>query len=191
LAAESLPDALIERAELRFVERVGEREHGARVLDRREAIRRWRADPLRRRIGGDQLRMLRLELLELAHQRVVRLVGDRRRIEDVVLVVRLLDPLAQLHIALFSGRCGHAGILAQSPVLASQRWPQPLRSPRSTWSSSPRSWITRGPTASAVRTPGSSLRRTTVVPTSRLKSALITVTPTASLGGSAASPWTW
>ena len=188
LAAESLPDALIERAELRFVERVGEREHGARVLDRREAIRRRRADPLRRRIGGDQLRMLRLELLELAHQRVVRLVGDRRRIEDVVLVVRLLDPLAQLHSALFSGRCGHAAILAQSPVLASQRWPPPLRSPRSTCSSSPRSWTTRGPTASAVRTPGSSRRRTTDGPTSRSRAASWSGTPTTSRGGSAAGP---
>jgi hypothetical protein len=64
------------------------------------------------RFGEGQLR---LEVLELPHERVVRLVGDRRLIEDVVLVVRLLDPLAQLGGPLLRGRRGHAPILAQPP----------------------------------------------------------------------------
>ena len=127
LAAEALPHALVECAELGFIEGVRERQHRMRVLDRCETVRRRRPDPLCRRLGRDELGMLRLELLELAHQRVVRLVGDRRRIEDVVLVVRLLDPLAQLGGALLDGRTGHASILAQATVLASRRWPQPHR----------------------------------------------------------------
>ena len=38
-----------------------------------------------------------------------------RLIEDVVLVVRLLDPLPQLGGPLLRGRRGHAPILAQPP----------------------------------------------------------------------------
>jgi len=51
--------------------------------------------------------MLRLEVLQFAHERVVREVVDRRLIEDVVLVVRLLDLLAKLGNALLGGRNGH------------------------------------------------------------------------------------
>ncbi len=100
VATQTLPDPLVERAELGFVERVRQREHRARVLDGREAIGGRRPDPLRRRVGRDELWMLRLELLEFAHQRVIRLVRDRRLVEHVVLVVRLLDPLTQLGYAL-------------------------------------------------------------------------------------------
>jgi hypothetical protein len=59
--------------------------------------------------------VLRLEVLELPHERVVRLVGDRRLIEGVVFVVRLLDPLAQLGGPPLRGQRGHAPILAQPP----------------------------------------------------------------------------
>ena len=48
VAPERLPDALVERADLGFVERVREREHRVRVLDRREAVRRRDTDALRR-----------------------------------------------------------------------------------------------------------------------------------------------
>src|SRR4029077_1100214 len=107
VTAERLTDALIECADLGLVERVGQAEHRVRVLDRRESVRRWRADPLGRRLRRDELRVLRLEGLELAHERVVREVVERRLIEDVVLVIRLLDPLAELGDALLGFRNGH------------------------------------------------------------------------------------
>ena len=52
----------------------------------RKALFRLAPDPLRGRVAGHQLRMLRLQRLQLAHQRVEGGVGDLRRIEDVVLV---------------------------------------------------------------------------------------------------------
>src|SRR5207248_11634687 len=53
--------------------------------------------------------------LELAHERVVCLIGDRRLIEDVVLVVRLLDLLPKVSDALLGGRRDHGLILSQRP----------------------------------------------------------------------------
>ena len=53
-------------------------------------------DALRGRFGGDELGMRLLERLQLAHEGVVGLVADGRPIEDVVLVVRFLDLLAEI-----------------------------------------------------------------------------------------------
>ena len=53
------------------------------------------ADALRGRVRGAQLRMLGLELLQLAKEAVVFDVGERRAVEHVVLVARLLDLLAE------------------------------------------------------------------------------------------------
>ena len=69
------------------------------------------ADTLRWRIGGRELRVLALEHLELAEQRIVFRVVDRRRVERVVAVVVLLERGAQLHRALGdlarnAGGCG-------------------------------------------------------------------------------------
>ena len=55
-----------------------------------------RADALRRRIGRAQLGMRRFEIEQLAQQRVVLRVGDRRVVEDVVAVVRVFELRAQV-----------------------------------------------------------------------------------------------
>src|SRR5438309_9341696 len=108
------------------------------MLDRSESRGRRCADSLGRRLGSDELGMRRLERLQLAHEGVVRLVRDRRLIEDVVLVVRLLELLPKLGDALLVGGYGHTEIVRDAAVLRSARW-RPLRrvhrsrqSPRST-----------------------------------------------------------
>ena len=54
------------------------------------------ADPLGWGVGGDELGMRRLEVLELPQHAVELLVLDRRRVENVVVVVRLIERRAQL-----------------------------------------------------------------------------------------------
>ena len=54
------------------------------------------ADPLRRGVGGDELRMGRLELLQLAEHTVEFLVLNRGCVKDVVVVVRLIERGPQL-----------------------------------------------------------------------------------------------
>ena len=74
------------------------------MLDGREAFGRPAADALRRRIRRDQLGMLRLERLELVHQRVELGVDDLRRGVDVIelfvaanLAAELLDSFGGRH----------------------------------------------------------------------------------------------
>ena len=58
---------------------------------------RWRgANPLGGRVGRRELRVRRLEIGELAQHPVVDLVLDRRVVEDVVAVVRVVERGAQL-----------------------------------------------------------------------------------------------
>jgi hypothetical protein len=133
LAPECLADPLIERAQLLLAERVPERQHRCRVAHRREALGRRHADALRRRVGIDELGLLGLEAHELAQERVVLLVADRRRVEDVVLVVRLLDRRPQLSGAAREVPGGHGGTLAAGGSGGSgsgssrQGGPDPLR----------------------------------------------------------------
>src|SRR5260370_26016706 len=63
------------------------------LLERR---RRLRADALRGAVGGAELGMLDLELLQLAKQAVVLGVGHLRLVEYVVSVVGALDEPPQL-----------------------------------------------------------------------------------------------
>src|SRR4051794_30245712 len=58
------------------------------------------AHPLGGRVGRDQLRVLGLQRLQLAHHRVVGAVVDGRLVEDVVAVVGVVDGIAQLGGAL-------------------------------------------------------------------------------------------
>ena len=95
-------DALVEGAQLLLVVRVVEAEHRHEVLDRREALDRPPADALRRRIGGDEIRMLRLEPLELVQQPIELLVGDLGIVVDVVALFVMPDGIAQLARARFS-----------------------------------------------------------------------------------------
>ena len=76
---EAAPHALVERAQLLFVVGVVERQHRQQVLDGREPFGRAAADALRRRVGRDEIGMLGLERLQLAHQRVELGVGDLGR----------------------------------------------------------------------------------------------------------------
>jgi hypothetical protein len=71
------------------------------VLVRLELLRRCRADALGRGIRRSQAGMLGLELEQFAKERVVLRVGNRRRILDVILPVRLLDEGAEVNDFLF------------------------------------------------------------------------------------------
>jgi hypothetical protein len=57
---------------------------------------RLAADPLRRRVGGDELRMLGLDRPQLVKEGVVDVVADLGIVEDVVPVAVVLELLAQL-----------------------------------------------------------------------------------------------
>src|SRR2546426_4603560 len=63
------------------------------------------ADPVRRRIGNDELRMAGFERLELAKQPVVLGVRHLRPVEHVIRVVRPLEQPPELGGA--RGRGGH------------------------------------------------------------------------------------
>src|SRR5207247_5894685 len=76
--------------------RVVEREHGVVVLDRLEDIRRRAGDALRGTVRGDEVGEARLQVAELAHERVVLGVGDLGSRLDVIQVVVVVDLLAQL-----------------------------------------------------------------------------------------------
>ena len=58
------------------------------------------ADPLRRRVGREQLGVLGLERAQLVEQRVVGVVADLGVVEDVVAVAVVLELAAQLGDAL-------------------------------------------------------------------------------------------
>ena len=86
----------VEGAQLVMAEGVGQAEHRGPVADLVEGRRRRAAHALGRRVGRGQLRVRRLEVLELAHQRVALGVADLRRVLLVVERVGTLDLLAQL-----------------------------------------------------------------------------------------------
>jgi hypothetical protein len=61
-----------------------------------EALRRCRPDPLRRRVGCDQVRVLLLERAQLVEEPVVLGVRDLWVVEHVIAVVVVVDVAAQL-----------------------------------------------------------------------------------------------
>src|SRR6266850_2560511 len=93
--------AILPFGELRLVEGVGERQHRHQVAVLLERRRGLRADALRGAVGGAELGMFGLELLQLAKQAVVLGVGHLRLVEYVVSVVGALDEPPQL-----GGSCG-------------------------------------------------------------------------------------
>ena len=99
-ALEVVADARLPGAQLLLVAGVGEREHRLGVLDLLEAVQRRRADPLGRRVGAAQLRVVGLDRAQLVEQRVVGVVVDLGVVEDVVAVVVVLELAAQLGGAL-------------------------------------------------------------------------------------------
>ena len=82
--------------ELLARERVVERQHRHAMLDRRERRHRPATRTLRRRVGRDELRVLRFDLPQLPHERVELRVGNFGRVEHEVLLVVVIDQLPKL-----------------------------------------------------------------------------------------------
>ena len=105
-------DAGRPRAQVVERERVVEREHPHSVFDRGEGRHGTPAGSLRRRVGRDELGVLRLELAQLPHERVELGVAELGVVEDEVALGVVVDQLAQRGDAfddiLRSGR-GHVG----------------------------------------------------------------------------------
>ena len=78
VGADGAANAAVEAADLVERERVLQAEHRRAVPHLRELLRRLAAHALRRRVGGDQLRVLLLEPAELEEQRVELGIRDLR-----------------------------------------------------------------------------------------------------------------
>ena len=74
------------------------------MLDGREPFDRPAGDALRRRIGGDEVRMLGLEALELVQQPIELFVGDLGIVVDVVALFVVADGVAELVEPFVEGR---------------------------------------------------------------------------------------
>ena len=78
-----------------LLEGVAEREHRHGMDDLGEAARRAGTDAARGRVVAREVRVLRLQRLQLAHQAVVVGIGDVRLVQHVIAIVRILDAAAQ------------------------------------------------------------------------------------------------
>jgi hypothetical protein len=105
--------ALVERTELGIGIRVVEAEHRNEMFNRREALNRPAGHALRRRIGGDEIRVLGLERFELVQQAIELFVGDLGRVMDVIPLLVVPDEIAQ-----FLRRCSGAPLM--SPATAEE-----------------------------------------------------------------------
>ncbi len=103
---EPLAHALVEGQQFVAGEGVVEALHRRGVRDRVEAFGRAAADPLRRRVGRDEVRMRGLERDQLAHQRVELGVGDLGGVADEVELLVAADLAPELVDAL-GGRGRH------------------------------------------------------------------------------------
>jgi hypothetical protein len=92
----ALADALVEGAELLFVVGVVETEHRLQMLDGRKPLRRAPGHPPRRRIGRDEVGILRFERFQFVEQPVEFRVGNLRIVVDVVTLFVVPDGLAQI-----------------------------------------------------------------------------------------------
>src|SRR2546422_4731651 len=90
---------LVEFANLLALEGVGQAQHRRAVGDLGEGVGGRTPHSLRWRVRRDQLRVLRLQLDQLAEERVVLRVSDLRMVEHVVLTVRPIDQVTQLEDA--------------------------------------------------------------------------------------------
>ena len=114
---------------------VAQREHRLQVANRLEPLDRLAAYPLGRRVRGAKLGMLRLQRPQLVEQGVVGIVADLGIVEDVVAVVVVGDPAAQLLRPLARAPAAHpAPVIAASSIASrsqSRSRPRPSRSVRS------------------------------------------------------------
>ena len=104
-------DAPVPGGQFVEVEGVSQAEHRARMLDLGEGRRRLPSDSLRRRIGGEQLRVFRLDLPQFAQQEVVLPVADYRVVQRVVAMIVVVKLAPQLLGALCGAGVGHTGNL--------------------------------------------------------------------------------
>ena len=95
VAYESIPHSLLPCAQFRFVVRIVQRKHWPRVRHLHKPILRLAANPLRRRIQRHPLRMLRLQPLQLVHQRVVLRIRNLRSVLNVVKMFVMAQRIAQ------------------------------------------------------------------------------------------------
>ncbi len=75
-----------------------------------KALARFAANPLRGRVGRDQLGMSRLELLQLVHHAIEFRVADLRIVEHVIAILVMPDLFAQSFDLRFNafGRSSHS-----------------------------------------------------------------------------------
>src|SRR5437762_3289264 len=101
-------DAFVEGFQFVFVVRIVEAEHRRQMLDCVEALDWPSRDTLRRGIGGDEIGIVRFELLELVEEAVELFVGDLGIGVDVVTLFVMADLVTKLFDALFRRRLAHA-----------------------------------------------------------------------------------
>ena len=82
-------------AQLFFGVGVIQRKHGRGMPDFHESLARLASNALRRRIGGDQIRMFSFQILKLIHEPVEFGVADFGIVEYVVAVFMLADFFAE------------------------------------------------------------------------------------------------
>ena len=95
-AAQQFAHAAVEIAQFAFVQGVIQAQHGRAVRHLDETFARLAAHALGGRIGRQQFGMLRLQIAQLAHQRVVFGVADLGLVENVVQVLVVAQRFAQL-----------------------------------------------------------------------------------------------
>src|SRR5262249_31209987 len=90
-----------------------EAEHRHEMFDGLEAFSRPSGDALRRRVGGDEVRVFGLEMLELVQQRVELLVCDFRIVVDVIALFVMTDRITKLLQAGDRIGFGHRSVIAR------------------------------------------------------------------------------
>ncbi len=109
-------------AHLLFAVSVVEREHRRGMLRLHESLARLAAHALCRRVRSDQLRMLRLDPLELVHQRVELGIRNLRIVQHVIAILVVPYLLAQSFDFLLDGGTGHDwGIIVRGEVPSTRR----------------------------------------------------------------------
>ena len=96
ITVQTLLDAGLEVHQIFLVEHLGQGHHRHGMTHLHETAQRRTTNPLGRRIGGDELGILRLKLLQLREQAVVFHIGNFRSIEGVIQKIVVADLPAQL-----------------------------------------------------------------------------------------------
>ena len=100
-AFQAIQHPLVEGQKALFVKHVVQRQHRHFMADLAEGGQWRRPYALSRRIRGNQLRMLALQLAQLAHQPVILRIGHFRRVHNVVQVFMMAKRGSQFSQLLF------------------------------------------------------------------------------------------